>query len=339
MSEKNGRAIYLGVDGGGTKTALAVIDSEGTIRGTHVAPGTYYVSLGLEALGDLLSTAVKATLNETQLTAGDVDFAFFGLCGHGEDSALLAALNRVPEQCLPAGKFLCGNDMICGWAGSLGCRDGINVVAGTGSICYGERYGITVRSGGWGEIFGDEGSGYWIAVRALNLFARVSDGRLPTGPLHALIKQRLQVTHDLDLCAHVYTRLKGDRAHIAQLCRIVFEASASGDPQATLILSQAAEELVQMVDATRCRLGFELDETIPVSCSGGLFADPSRVLLDHLQVKLQAQNARYQFRESAFPPAVGAALYAAKCDANSLSDAALVQLREQIRFATRPHRL
>jgi len=53
MSEKNGRALYLGVDGGGTKTTLTVIDSEGTIRATHVAPGIYHASPGLEELGRL----------------------------------------------------------------------------------------------------------------------------------------------------------------------------------------------------------------------------------------------------------------------------------------------
>ncbi len=329
MSQENKLALYLGVDGGGSKTALAVIDSEGTLRATHVAPGAYWLSLGLDALSNLLVTAVNAILKKTQLASGDVDFAFFGLSGHGEHSTLLDALNRVPEQWMPAGKFLCGNDMICGWAGSFGCRDGINVVSGTGSICYGERQGRSARSGGWGEIFGDEGSGYWIAARGLNLFARMSDGRTPAGPLQALVKQRLQITHDLDLCAHVYNRLKAERPRIAQLCRIVFEASTAGDAQATAILSQAADELVRMVDTTRRQLGFEQRETVPVSCSGGVFADPGRVLLDHFRVKLQAEKARYQLCEPAFSPAIGAALYAAKCDGKPLSERALKRLREQ----------
>jgi N-acetylglucosamine kinase-like BadF-type ATPase len=329
MSEKDGRALYLGVDGGGTKTSLAVIDSEGVIWATHVAPGACFVSLGLDALGNLLATAVRATLNKTEFTVGDVDFSFFGLPNHGENSTLLGALNRAPEQCMPAGTFLCGNDMICGWAGSFGLRDGINVISGTGSICYGERQGLTARSGGWGEIFGDEGSGYWIAARALNLFARMSDGRTPVGPLHALVKRRLQLTNELDLCAHVYTRLKGDRARLAQLCPLVFEASAAGDVQATLILSQAADELILNVDATRRRLRFELRETIPVSCSGGVFEDASGLLLDHFRVKLQSRDAHYQLCESAYSPAIGAALYAAKCHGTPLSDAALGRLREQ----------
>lgn len=327
MSEKEGRAVYVGVDGGGTKTALAVIDSEGTLAAAHVAPATHYLSL--DALGMLLANAVTATLSKGQLRIADVDFAFFGLSGHGEESTLLDALNRVPEQFMPAGKFLCGNDMICGWAGSFGCRDGINVVSGTGSICYGERHGRTARTGGWGEIFGDEGSGYWIAARGLNLFARMSDGRAVMGPLHSLIKRRLQFTDDLDLCAYVYTRLKGDRPRIAQVCRIVLEAAAAGDAQAAHVLSQAAEELVLIVEATRQRLGFGLLEAIPVSCSGGVFEDASGLLLEHFRTTLQAREARYQLCKPAFSPAVGAALYAAKCHGRPLSDTALDRLWEQ----------
>lgn len=329
MSEKNDLALYLGVDCGGTKTALTVIDSEGTIRAAHVAPGTYHASPELGALGKLLATAVTATLSRTGLQVAEVDFAFFGLSGHGENSGLLDALNRVPEQCMPAGTFLCGNDMICGWAGSFGCRDGINVVSGTGSICYGEYRGLTARTGGWGEIFGDEGSGYSIAVRTLNLFARMSDGRMPVGPLHAIVKRQLQISDDLDLCAHVYSHLKGSRTRIAQLCHIVFEAAAAGDSQATLVLSQEADELISMVDATRRRLGFGLLEPIPVSCSGGVFEDASGLLLKYFRTALQAQEPLYQLCAPAFSPAVGAALYAAKCHGRPLSDSALERLRGQ----------
>ena len=79
-------------------------------------------------------------------------------------------------------RYSCDNDMVCGWAGSLAGEDGINVISGTGSMTYGERQGVGHRVGGWGELFGDEGSAYWIAAQGLNAFTRMSDGRLPHGP-------------------------------------------------------------------------------------------------------------------------------------------------------------
>jgi N-acetylglucosamine kinase-like BadF-type ATPase len=321
--------MYLGVDGGGTKTALVLIDHDGTIRATHQAPGSYYLTIGLDALGTLLADGVNAVLAKAGVRAEDLDFAFFGLPAYGEDSALIGTLSRLPEKCLPADAYLCGNDMICGWAGSMLCRDGINIVAGTGSICYGERCGATARSGGWGELFSDEGSAYWIACRGLNLFARMSDGRTARGPLYAIVKQRLNITEDLDLCAHVYSRLRGDRARIAQLSKWVTQAAREGDAQAMQIVRDAALELALMVDATRRQLGFAAAEPVAVSYSGGVFDNVGAMLLEHFTASLQAYHPGYRVYEPVLPPPIGAALYAAKRHGRPLSNAAIERLRAQ----------
>ena len=321
--------MYLGVDGGGTKTALVIIDRDGAIRAMHSAPGSYYLAIGLDALGTLLADGVNAVLAKAGLRAEDLDFAFFGLPAYGEDTALIGALNRLPEKCLPADAYLCGNDMICGWAGSLLCGDGISVVAGTGSICYGERSGAVARSGGWGELFSDEGSAYWIACRGLNLFARMSDGRTARGPLYGIVRHHLNIGEDLDVCAHVYTRLGGDRARIAQLSKWVTQAACEGDGQATAIISDAALELALMVDATRRQLGFTDAEPVAVSYSGGVFNNVGAMLLEHFTASLQAYHPGYRVCEPVLPPAIGAALYAAKRHGRPLSNAAIEHLRAQ----------
>src|SRR2546430_4941765 len=60
------------------------------------------------------------------------------------------------------------------------------------------------RAGGWGELFGDEGSAYWITREGLRLFSRMSDGRTPRGPLHAAMRRHFGLETDLDLCAAIY---------------------------------------------------------------------------------------------------------------------------------------
>jgi N-acetylglucosamine kinase-like BadF-type ATPase len=322
-------ALYLGVDGGGTKTALVLIDSDGTIKATHLAPGAYYLDTGLDALGTLLADAVASVLAQATIRAADLDFAFFGLPAYGEDSALVDALSRLPERCLPAGRYACGNDMICGWAGSLLCGDGISIVAGTGSICYGERHGAVARTGGWGELFSDEGSAYWIACRGLNLFSRMSDGRAERGPLYEIVRQSLGIAEDLDLCAHVFTRLQADRARIAQLCKWVTQAARAGDEGALEIIRQAAGELALMVDATRRQLGFTSAEPVAVSYSGGVFDHVGTLLLDPFTASLQAHRSGYRVSEPVLPPVIGAALYAAKRHGRPLSNAAIERLRAQ----------
>ncbi|HXC07409.1 MAG TPA: BadF/BadG/BcrA/BcrD ATPase family protein [Steroidobacteraceae bacterium] len=321
--------LYLGVDGGGTKTALVLIDSEGSIRATHLAPGSYYLTIGLDALGRLLVDGVNAVAAKAAVRIEELDFAFFGIPAYGEDTVLTGPLSELPRRALPAGQYLCGNDMICGWAGSLLCRDGISIVAGTGSICYGERNGSIARCGGWGELFSDEGSAYWIACRGLNLFSRMSDGREPKGPLYEIVRERLKITADLDLCAHVFSQLEGDRAQIAQLSKWVTQAATAGDPAATAIIREAALELALMVDATRRQLEFGIAEPVPVSYSGGVFDNVGPLLLEHFTVALQAFRPGYRVSEPVLPPGIGAALYAAKRHGNPLSNAAIERLRAQ----------
>ncbi len=321
--------LYLGVDGGGTKTALVLIDSEGLIKATHLAPGSYYLTIGLDALGRLLVDGVNAVLAKAAVRIEDLNFAFFGIPAYGEDTLLLGPLSELPRRCLAADRYLCGNDMICGWAGSLLCRDGISIVAGTGSICYGERNGAIARCGGWGELFSDEGSAYWIACRGLNLFSRMSDGRAAKGPLYEIVRERLTITQDLDLCAHVFTQLAGDRARIAQLSKWVTQAAAAGDAQAISIVREAAEELALMVDATRRQLAFDIAEPVAVSYSGGVFDNVGALLLEHFGAALQAFRPGYRISEPVLPPGIGAALYAAKRHGNPLSNAAIERLREQ----------
>jgi N-acetylglucosamine kinase-like BadF-type ATPase len=321
--------FYLGVDGGGTKTALVLIDSDGTIRATHIAPGSYYVSIGVDALAAVLANAVGALLTKAAVRPDAVDFAFFGLPAYGEDSSLLDTLSRLPLQFMRADAFLCGNDMVCGWAGSLLCRDGISIVAGTGSICYGERHGVAARCGGWGELFSDEGSAYWIACRALNLFSRMSDGRQARGALYDLVRQSLNLTDDLDLCAHVFSRLGGDRSRIAQLSKLVTHAARLGDGDCIAIIGDAAAELALLVDATRRQLGFAAAEAVTVSYSGGVFEHAGAQLVEFFTARLKKYSAGYQVGEPILPPAIGAALYAAKRHGRPLSSAAIERLRAQ----------
>ncbi|MEU8658573.1 N-acetylglucosamine kinase, partial [Actinoplanes philippinensis] len=230
-----------------------------------------------------------------------------GIPCYGEVTADVAALDALPAAVLGTGRYRCDNDMICGWAGSLGAVDGINVVAGTGSIAYGENGDRRVRAGGWSEIFGDEGSGYWVAVRGLNTFTRMCDGRLPAGPLVALLREALDLAGDLDVIDVVLNRWQGDRARIAALSPLVSAAAEAGDTACAAILRDAGHELAALVGTATTALGFRPGEPIPVSYSGGMFTCPP--VLDAFR---RALSDRHELRTPLHPPDLGAALYAAR---------------------------
>ncbi|BBY66726.1 N-acetylglucosamine kinase [Mycolicibacterium helvum] len=320
-------ARYLGVDGGGSKTAFALIDDTGHVIARATAPTSYYFNDGFDIVEKSLAQGVTDICGQAGITPADIDAAFFGLPGYGEASGDIAALDAVPAGVLSHDRYSCDNDMVCGWAGSLAGEDGINVISGTGSMTYGERQGVGHRVGGWGELFGDEGSAYWIAAQALNAFSRMSDGRLPKGRLHGLMKDRLEVTGDLDVVSLVIDTWKGNRSKIAALATTVCEAAATGDEASSRILSAAVEELVTLIETTRTLVGFTDQETVPVSYSGGMFSNEG--FLRQFVTALQAAAAKYDLQTPRLDPAVGGALYAAKHSGHPLSPEAVQRLSDE----------
>lgn len=302
-------SYFLGVDGGGTKTEFVCIDGTGAVIARQIEGTTYHLQVGLDGAVRAIEAGIAGICAQVDIAPAALTFAFFGLPAFGEDNAIDPLLDESCGRLLGHDRYRCGNDMICGWAGSLACADGINLVAGTGSIGYGERQGRAARSGGWGEVFGDEGSAYWIAIQGLNAFTRMSDGRLPKGPLHDAFRRRLGLENDLDICARVMGEQGLARDEIAGLAPIVAEAAAAGDPAAIRIRDLAAEELAAIAEALRAELGFGADEDVPLSWSGGVLANDASIRA-RLEARLR-QVGPYRFVAPLHSPAYGAALYAA----------------------------
>jgi N-acetylglucosamine kinase-like BadF-type ATPase len=309
---------FLGIDGGGTKTDFLLIDEKGHLLASHKGGSAYYLETGVDALQSMLATGIEATLQQAGVAASELTFAFIGLPAHGEDSGLLPRLNSIAAGVLPQSKFRCGNDMVCGWAGALGGNDGINIVAGTGSIAYGEFASRQARSGGWGELFSDEGSAYWIAREALTLFSRMSDGREPRAPLYHLMRDRFGLKEDLDLCAVVYGPPLMSRSRLASLAPLVAEAAREGDSSARGLFEQAALHLAAIVHAVYDQLHIPHETRIPVSYSGGMFK-LTDLVQPRFEAAVNAGERRYEFLAPRLPPVAGAALYAARIAGHPLN--------------------
>ena len=317
---------FLGVDGGGTKTALTLIDSDGRLLAARRAPSVYYFNTGIDLVAEVLTPAVATLCADAGVRREDLTSAFFALPGYGESSADQPLLDAIPRQVLGHDRYRCDNDMVAGWAGSLGAVDGINVISGTGSMTYGEHGGRRVRIGGWGELFGDEGSAHWIALRGLNAFSRMADGRLPPGPLLDVFREHLKLPTDLDLVDVVLLRWGSDRGRVAGLCRQVVQAADAGDETAAAILDGAARELALLVSCTRDQLGYAPDEPVAVSWSGGTFA--ATQVREGFRRELLTRHPADDLRQPLLPPVLGAALYAARISGHPLAEDALARLTE-----------
>ena len=315
---------FLGVDGGGTKTEFLLIDDSGHVLASHREGSAYYPEIGLEALEAMVQRGIRSTLAQAAVSANELTFACIGMPAYGEDSALIGRLDDIAASVIPRQHYRCVNDMVCGWAAALAGRDGINIVAGTGSIGYGEFESRSARAGGWGELFSDEGSAHWLAREALTLFSRMSDGRVPRGALYGLVRAKFQLQSDLDVCAAVYGPPPMTRSELAALAPLLPQAALAGDPAAQQLLASAAQELASIVHAVRDQLGVPARTALPVSYSGGLFQQGTLTSL--LAAALKTGARRYEFTAPRLAPRAGAALYAAKLAGSPLTVQAIAQL-------------
>jgi N-acetylglucosamine kinase-like BadF-type ATPase len=151
----------------------------------------------------------------------------------------------------------------------------------------------------------------------------MSDGRLPTGPLHGHMTTHLRLATDLDLVDVVLNRWQGDRMKVASLARVVTAAAADGDTACVAILREAGVRLADLVRTTIDRLGYAPGEVVPVSWSGGVFASEQvrAAFRDRLA------DAPADLRDPLLPPVLGAALYAARLSGSPLRPEAVDRLR------------
>lgn len=262
---------YLGIDGGGTKTAFLLADEEGRETASAVMGGCSYREIGTDGFGRVLREGTEAVLRQAGVSFGQIVRTAVGIPCYGESPSGDEALEEELRRVFAGGDYVAINDVRVGWAGSLDMQPGIHVVAGTGSIAYGENAaGCCARSGGWSTFFGDEGSCYWLGRRTAELFFKEADGRVPRGALYERMWQRLGLERLTDAVDILETEYAPCRDKVAFLQRILLEAAWEGDQAAVRLYGQAAAELALLVEGTARALDFG-EEPFAVSYSGGLF--------------------------------------------------------------------
>ena len=295
-------SVWIGIDGGGTKTKFLAVDESGKRRASHITGGTYYHLNGVETVCARLVEGITAVKGNN-----DILGICFGMPGFGESSASDdEAVEQIRATLEPYNLHIV-NDVEVGWAGSLALSPGVNIVAGTGSIAYGRNQnGISARSGGWMEFFSDEGSGYWLGRKALELFAKQSDGRLPKDKLYELLRAHLNLHNDNEMNSLVRDTYAPSREKTASLQRVLFEAAKAGDRSAIKLYEEAGQELALIADAVIRKLKFNSIPTL--SYSGGIFETGELILKPfRASMKMQAKLAA-----PVLEPVEGAVLLAVK---------------------------
>lgn len=296
--------LYVGVDGGGSKTRMVAIDAAGRVRLDAETDGC-----DLPARGE---APVRSVLQEVQgrvasvLDSADEPFLALGLPAYGETAAWDEALERLAAEAFAPWRYRVYNDVRLALEGALPGTAGVLVLSGTGSMAWGkDARGREARCGGWGTLLGDEGSGFDLGTRALRAACRVEDGRGPATTLAEEVPAALGVTDMFGALAVLSALPQPPRARVAALARAVVRAAEAGDEVAAALVQDAARELVDHVDALASRLA--LGKGLAVSTAGGSFRGAA--LAGAFAAELEARGYPAP-RPPRHPPAFGGALLA-----------------------------
>ena len=104
--------LFLGVDGGGTKTRFVLVDRDGNLLASQPGPGSYHLEIGMDGLRAVLADVLAALFGRAGIDGRAIAYAFFGIPAHGEDSVAQPLLDAMPEPLLGNRRYRCGNDMV-----------------------------------------------------------------------------------------------------------------------------------------------------------------------------------------------------------------------------------
>ncbi|MET0553315.1 MAG: BadF/BadG/BcrA/BcrD ATPase family protein [Vicinamibacteria bacterium] len=254
----------LGIDAGGSKTVGLLADEQGHVVGeTRTDAANLYThgELAVERAFDAVEEAIGRERRPSAVCVG-----IAGVDRPHDKAVVLGALRRLGFR----ERVLAVNDAVIALFAGAPERFGIVVLAGTGSICYGAaRDGRMARSGGYGSLLADEGSGYWLGHQALRASVRALDGRGPATRLQALTFAALEAESMADVVKRVYEEAL-PKHRIAALAPLVEEARVAGDAVAAGIVREAGAELALSAASVARQLGLG-DEPYPVVLAGGAF--------------------------------------------------------------------
>src|SRR3954451_20418762 len=172
------RKPVAGVDGGGTRTRAVILDGTRVIGEGEAGPSNPLrvgITNGATAVRDAIDRACAAAM----IHRDDLLAIGIGLAGVRRMD-IRTRMHDVLVETLGVETIEIVSDGDIALFGATDGQPGVVIISGTGSVSVGvNRQGKRVYAGGWGPVAGDEGSGSWIARRALQMVARATDGRGP----------------------------------------------------------------------------------------------------------------------------------------------------------------
>jgi len=235
--------VLLGIDCGGSHTAVVVGHREGRVLSRAEGPGSAMRPGGAERSAAVILDVARRAAAQAQV-ALPATLALVGAAGAGRPLEQEALADAIKAAGVAERADVRGDTEIALYA-AFGDGPGILINAGTGSIAHARGAdGRLYRAGGHGWQLGDEGGGYWLGRRALAAAARAHDGLEESSTLleRLLVALGLETFDDL-----IRWTATATPAQVAALAPHVLNAAREGEIVAQQIVAEAAAELSQLV--------------------------------------------------------------------------------------------
>jgi glucosamine kinase len=251
----------LGLDGGGTKTILALAKQNGEVLGPVFGAGVNPFDQ------PNWKSELETLLEKCPIKPSEIAFSSFGLPGYGESASINAQQLEVVKN-FAGENSVALNDVAVAFAGALAGKPGVLILAGTGSMAWAGDGTTEIRVGGFGDGFGDEGSGYWIGQQALQKLSWTLDGRLEDDRFRDALLEAIGASDAEGLIAWFYG-LEHQRSRVAALAKNLDQLADADNLTAIDILLEAASLLAAHGKTAWRKL--ELQPGSSISYAGSVF--------------------------------------------------------------------
>lgn len=237
--DQNG--VFAGFDCGGSNTRCMLVSKDGRVLGVGKGGPSNYLTCGKLVARQSVEDSLLAAFREANLPVCELEGVFVASAAIEVFDG--AAHEAFFEEITGCKNVSCNSDIFPVWYAATRFEDAIAMIAGTGSVAYLLQQDRFLKAGGWGALFGDEGSGYHVGVSALRTVAHMEDGRLPKDPLfcQAVLAHFGVLDDPRQLCHHL--NLLTPAKHVAKVTETVLKLGEQGNETALKLIDQAAESL------------------------------------------------------------------------------------------------
>lgn len=234
--------IYVGIDGGGSKTSVVATTAAEAKRFSYSGIGTNPQRVGLDACIETICDLLRDV--RRGLNASDPLRVVAGIAGAGRPDEQQLIASRITETLTGDSRVVVTHDADIALDAAFGVAAGTIVIAGTGSVVLSrDEHGQQFRVGGWGYLLGDEGSGTALGLEAIRAVCRALDG----GP-HTALVQLTREQHGFIDRDHLIAGVYRQQWPAQSGARMVLEAAAAGDDVASDILRSETVALARQVE-------------------------------------------------------------------------------------------